>query len=359
MKYYDSVYLFLEEDKLIDNLTCNNITDLMYRDKICNLSYYEIKKISKKCLNKLKKFLIINLSNNKINKMYKFINPISNITELILNNNNISNTIYINDKYSNLKFLNLNYNKITNIYINLPNIENINLNNNNLISVNIITNNVLSIDLSFNKLKDINLIKSPKLYLLNLNNNFIESIKYIGYITYYNNNIIKKININNDDLVDLQLNNNLIELFEIKSYNLMSLELDNNNLYDCIIDCHNLVYLNAHSNNLSYINLIKCTNLMMINLYNNKLTNNFNIQKFCNQFNDLYQLNLLKNNISFEKNSIELEECCICLNEYLTFSIFIYCGHTICNNCYKDLNKCPICRAKKYNSLLLTFDNEL
>ena len=349
-------YLLLDDETDIKTLTCVNITKSMKKNKICNLTYSGINKITRKCLNELKKMLLVNLSDNNLIKMYNFTTNTSHITDLLLNNNNICGTIYINNEYSCLINLNLSNNKITNIYIKLPKLENITLNDNKLISVNIITNVTLNIDLSNNNLKDKCLIQSKEINYLNLNKYLIESINYIGNITYYNNNMIKIVDINNDNISEIQLNNNIIEKCIIKGNNLVSLELSNNKLHDCIIECTNLMYLNLQSNYLTFINLDKCLELILINLFNNRFTNNFNIQKFCNKFKYLCEIELSNNNILFEKTLIDLQECSICLNEYKIFSIFIYCGHIICKNCYKVLNKCPICRANKYNSLSLKFN---
>ena len=180
----------------------------------------------------------------------------------------------------------------------------------------------------------------------------IVSSENIGFNKYTQ----KYISIDNHDIIEIQLNNNIIEKCIIKGNNLVSLELSNNKLHDCIIECTNLMYLNLQSNYLTFINLDKCLELILINLFNNRFTNNFNIQKFCNKFKYLCEIELSNNNILFEKTLIDLQECSICLNEYKIFSIFIYCGHIICKNCYKVLNKCPICRANKYNSLSLKFN---
>ena len=53
------------------------------------ITLYEGTEVSAKCLNELKKMLLVNLSDNNLIKMYNFTTNTSHITDLLLNNNNI------------------------------------------------------------------------------------------------------------------------------------------------------------------------------------------------------------------------------------------------------------------------------
>jgi len=75
----------------------------------------------------------------------------------------------------------------------------------------------------------------------------------------------------------------------------------------------------------------------------------------CNEFINLYNNNIIKiewiNNISFN-------ECCVCFNET---SHYTECCHSVCTDCLKPLQNCPICRHKLkytvYQNQILLEDN--
>lgn len=360
MHYSDSVYLFLndDDDENINNLNCLFLKKRILQTKMCNINYNNINKITRKCVKQLQNLTTIDLSFNKLNKFYKFISSNdSYLTELILNNNEIKNTLYINNEYSNLKLLNLNYNKLTNIYINLKKLTNLYINNNKLIDVNVISNEMLTLDVSYNNLSYLNNINVPLINKLVASNNNILNIELLGSDIDYSNNKLSNVNINNNKLIILKLNNNLIEECKVTSQSLLRFEASNNKITNCILNCENLINIDLHINNLIDIDISKCVNSLSINLSNNKFTNDFNIQKFSLLFPTLLELNMLFN--KFEQKEIkEIQECPICLSEQTLYTRFIYCGHSICNTCYKyNFINCPLCRANNYKNYYFIYDN--
>lgn len=47
-------------------------------------------------------------------------------------------------------------------------------------------------------------------------------------------------------------------------------------------------------------------------------------------------------------------KCCVCYNQLEVKKVIVPCGHTnLCDNCYKKINECPICKTPIQNFIRL------
>jgi Leucine-rich repeat (LRR) protein len=191
------------------------------------------------------------LTNGIIKEIPPYINILTKINKLILNNNELSDISNLS-MLCNLKYLSLYENKIKDKDIskitNLVNLTDLILDKNELTDISILSTfcNLKYLSLSENKIKDIskltNLVNLKKLIL---NNNLIENIP---------NDIDKMIN-----LRELGFENNKLETLPeslVKLKNLSSLRLNNNNLThlpDNIGDIEKIKYLSLGKNKLTYL----------------------------------------------------------------------------------------------------------
>ena len=81
-------------------------------------------------------------------------------------------------------------------------------------------------------------------------------------------------------------------------------------------------------------------------MYLNKNNQNINLKVQCNNLNIIN--NSLKNDVDILKNDVEFfkkkYECCVCMNNPKNV-ILEPCYHfSICEECLKNFDKCPICR---------------
>lgn len=157
---------------------------------------------------------------NKLFKLEKIKNILSKIEFLDLSNNKLTTLpkLIVNNKYNNILYLNIARNNIT---------------------TDIINDNLLELSCEFNKIKkiesksliklsssnnELNIINTPKIEILVINNNLIDnllSFENLEYLECINNKISKISNMNK--LTELFIsNNNLIEIDKLQNLNILN-----------------------------------------------------------------------------------------------------------------------------------------
>lgn len=165
----------------------------------------------------------LSLTDNLLNKLFKLEkikNILSKIEFLDLSNNNLTKLpkLIVDNKYNNILYLNIARNNIT---------------------TDIINHNLLELSCEFNKIKKIEsksliklsssnnelyIINTPKIEILVINNNFIDSLssfENLEYLECINNKISKISNMNK--LKELFIsNNNLVEIDKLQNLNILN-----------------------------------------------------------------------------------------------------------------------------------------
>jgi Leucine-rich repeat (LRR) protein len=165
----------------------------------------------------------LSLTDNLLNKLFKLEkikNILSKIEFLDLSNNNLTTLpqLIVNNKYNNILYLNIARNSIT---------------------TDIINDNLLELSCEFNKIKKIEsksliklsssnnelfIINTPKIEILVINNNFIDSLssfENLEYLECINNKISKISNMNK--LTELFISNNkLVEIDKLQNLNILN-----------------------------------------------------------------------------------------------------------------------------------------
>jgi hypothetical protein len=180
------------KDSELENYNYLDLSDLSLTDDLLN-KLFKLEKIK----NILLKIEFLDLSNNKLTTLPKLI---------------------VNNKYNNILYLNVARNNIT---------------------TDIINDNLLELSCEFNKIKkiesksliklsssnnELNIINTPKIEILVINNNLIDnliSFENLEYLECINNKISKISNMNK--LTELFIsNNNLIEIDKLQNLNILN-----------------------------------------------------------------------------------------------------------------------------------------
>ena len=275
--------------------------------------------------------------NEKINKIFE--NSIKNqkMTIQLFNKN-----YWTNFKDNKIKCINLKGFKIGNIglkelcEIEFDNLEKLSLPSNNLDNITYLENakfqKLTELNLLFNKIKDINVlekVKFPSLKKLVLSDNYICDIKVLKNVNFP---YLEKLALSNNRIKDLNI------LSEVDFSSLRELKLSGNEISDlsflenknnCFSKLEVLLLSNNKIKNIDILENVKLKNLLELKLSNNKIQDiekleNANFKKslrrinlsnneienidYLNDFPQLKEVYIYKNNISMDNIPFKLKK---------------------------------------------------
>lgn len=318
----------LEKLEKLEKLDLSNnklkfITELEHLKNLkkLELSSNEIEEIGG--LDILTKLELLRLGNNKIIKI-SGLDSLLSLKDLYLNNNKIEVIENISHLRS-LGLIDLSSNPITEIagFQNLSNLKNIRINNTNIPKEVFDKLGGFKYDFEFR-------VKEPQNFIKFCNGDYVE---YKGEFIYSNNNHLKLINLNIEDIYDIKHLSELtsLEILELRGnkikeihgleslVNLKKLYLSSNQIenIDNLKFFENLNILALHHNLITEINgLENLKNLKHINLSGNKITkisgleNQLNIRELAlsiNNINKIENIHMLKNlyQLHLDDNSLD------------------------------------------------------